>query len=104
MPYANGAQTNAGLGTGFGGGLFGNSNCCCSFPTLIILILIVLQFSRNNNRSNNRSDEDCDDGEGLGGNNGIIDNGILFIIALFYLSCCGAGCGKGIFGGGCGAY
>jgi hypothetical protein len=34
-------------------------------------------------------------------NNQFIDNGILFIIALFFLSCagCGRGCG-GWFGGG----
>ena len=32
----------------------------------------------------------------------IVDNGILFIIALFFLSC--AGCGtRGNFGGGCGS-
>ncbi|MCM8711856.1 hypothetical protein M2651_12625 [Clostridium sp. SYSU_GA19001] len=46
-----------------------------TLPSLVILILIILQFS----------------GNGLGYDkhsfNGI-DNGILFIIALFYLSCC----------------
>lgn len=45
-----------------------------TLPTLIILILILLQFS-------NRGLDDHND---FGG----IDNGILFIIALFYLSCC----------------
>lgn len=45
-----------------------------TLPTLIILILILLQFSHN----------DLDDHKGFEG----IDNGILFIIALFYLSCC----------------
>ncbi|MFL0247624.1 hypothetical protein [Candidatus Clostridium stratigraminis] len=45
-----------------------------TLPTLIILILILLQFSNR----------DLDDHKDFGG----IDNGILFIIALFYLSCC----------------
>lgn len=45
-------------------------NCCCNLPNLVILILIVLQFSKK------------------GGHGGKFDNGILFIIALFYLSCC----------------
>ena len=53
-----------------------------SLPTLIILILILLQFGGNNllGGGNNL----------LGGGNYSqgIDNGILFIIALFYLSCC----------------
>lgn len=68
-------------GTGFGGygGGFGSGNCCCNFPTLIILILILLQFSK---WGKGRHHDDCDDGHGK------IDNGILFIIALFYLSCC----------------
>jgi hypothetical protein len=49
--------------------------CKPSLPTLIILILILLQFSGNNYGVGNKSFEG-------------IDNGILFIIALFYLSCC----------------
>lgn len=57
-------------------------NCCCDFPTLIILILILLQFNKRG---------------GLFGANAVdgykgafesVDNSILFIIALFYLSCC----------------
>lgn len=63
-----------------------NNNCICSFPTLVILILIVLQFSRNK----------CDDGyveDGCGRN--VVGNGVLFIIALFFLSC--AGCGRGAY-------
>lgn len=45
-----------------------------TLPSLIILILILLQFTNG----------------GLGNCNGFegIDNGILFIIALFYLTCC----------------
>ncbi|MFL0270072.1 hypothetical protein [Candidatus Clostridium radicumherbarum] len=53
-------------------GIFGGKRP--SLPTLIILILILLQFSNR----------DFDDHKDFGG----IDNGILFIIALFYLSCC----------------
>lgn len=53
-------------------GIFGGRKP--TLPSLIILILILLQFSRG-----------ClDDHRGFEG----IDNGILFIIALFYLSCC----------------
>ncbi|ERI95535.1 hypothetical protein HMPREF1982_00165 [Clostridiales bacterium oral taxon 876 str. F0540] len=48
-----------------------------SLSNLIILILIILQFNGNNNWL----------GNGNAGYQGI-DNGILFIIALFYLSCC----------------
>lgn len=51
----------------------GLGNCCCSFPTLVILILIILQFSKRREGTGRRS---------------IVDNSILFIIALFYLSCC----------------
>ena len=48
----------------------GNSGCC--FSTLVILILILLQFNKR---------------KGCGRGHGLVDNGILFIIALFYLSC-----------------
>lgn len=48
-----------------------------TLPGLIILILILLQFTRGGWGNTG----------GLGGFEGI-DNGILFIIALFYLSCC----------------
>jgi hypothetical protein len=66
---------------GFGG--FGSGNCTCSLPTLIILILIVLQFGKKD------KGHDYDDYK----EDGIVDNGILFIIALFYLSC--VGCPRG---------
>jgi hypothetical protein len=47
----------------------------CSLSCLVILILIILQFSK-----------------GKGGHKGkLVDNGILFIIALFYLACVGCG-------------
>lgn len=72
-------------GGGYGGGLIGQgANCICNFPTLVILILIVLQFSKHGHKC------EVDGGEFFGGQ---ISNGILFIIALFFLSC--AGCGKG---------
>jgi hypothetical protein len=60
----------AGLGTGVGAG-------CCNFSCIVILILIILQFGK------------CKDFY-KGGKK--VDNGILFIIALFFLACCG--CGK----------
>jgi hypothetical protein len=49
----------------------GKGGCCCNFNTLIILILIILQFSKKEHGKHNQ-----------------IDNSILFIIALFFLSCC----------------
>lgn len=61
-------------------GFMGNKNCCCSLPTLIILILIILQFSKKCRTSS--SEESCSTSGKL------VDNSILFIIALFYLSCC----------------
>lgn len=79
----------AGLGAGYGAGAgYGTgSNCICSLPTLVILILIVLQFSKGGKCCD-------DDGEdGCGGRHYPIGNGILFIIALFFLSC--SGCGRG---------
>jgi hypothetical protein len=76
-------------GCGYGGGYTGGSNCICDFPTLVILILIVLQFSKKN-KEYSHDDDDCEyDGKFK---NDQIGNGILFIIALFFLSC--AGCGR----------
>lgn len=63
-----------------------SNNCICDLPTLIILILIVLQFSKKNHGG----DDGCDEGRGHGNQ---VGNGILFIVALFFLSC--AGCGRG---------
>lgn len=51
-----------------------------SLPILIILILILLQFGRGDSSG-------LLGGAGASGFGGT-DNGILFIIALFYLSCC----------------
>jgi hypothetical protein len=64
-------------GLGFGGG-----NCCCNFPMLVILILIVLQFAKNK-KGHDDCDRDCEGGWG-----DHIGNGVLFIIALYFLSCC----------------
>ncbi|SCN22200.1 hypothetical protein N3C_0639 [Clostridium sp. N3C] len=63
-----------------------DNKCICNFPTLVILILIVLQFSKNKGEKGS-----------YGGNHGKneIGNGVLFIIALFFLTC--AGCGKGAY-------
>ena len=77
-------------------------NACssgCSFPCLIILILILLQFGGNRflggygGNNCNCTSNNCDDESNMCSNNtnkcGFgIDSGILFIIALYYLSCC----------------
>lgn len=76
--------------------LGGLGNCCCDFPTLIILILIILQFNRRSGygplATVAAATDDCGSPAPvapafLGGIN-LIDNSILFIIALFFLSCC----------------
>ena len=67
-----------GQGCGLGYGL-GHGASCCNFPSFIILILILLQFRGHSHHS----DGPCD-----GNNGGVVDKGILFIIALYYLSCC----------------
>ncbi len=58
-------------------------NCCCSLPTLVVLILIILQFNRRGLYGARNVD-----GVGSYGVFETVDNSILFIIALFYLSCC----------------
>ena len=45
-------------------------NYSCNFSLLVILILVILQFGRKEENSKQ-----------------VIDNSILFIITLFYLSC-----------------
>lgn len=57
-----------------------SNNCCCSLPTLIILILILLQFGKKSHWSSGEGKEH--------GSKQLVDDSILFIIALFYLSCC----------------
>lgn len=59
----------------FGGGCNGQRP---NLVWIIILILIILQFGKKNNEFG------TDRNEGIGK----IDNGILFIIAIYYLSCC----------------
>ena len=77
---------------GFAGGLAGRSNCICDFPTLIILILIVLQFSKKHKGYHHDDDYDCDDKSFCDkGKDDQIGSGLLFIIALFFLSCVGCG-------------
>jgi hypothetical protein len=76
-------------------GNFGFDNCCCDFSTLIILILIILQFNRRRDFFGGIAPVAADSSDCgpvapqtfFGGTN-LIDNSILFIIALFFLSCC----------------
>ncbi|OPJ59434.1 hypothetical protein [Clostridium oryzae] len=64
------------------------ANCMCNFPTLVILILIILQFSK----SDKHDDDYLEDGDYYKKSSGQkIDNSILFIITLFFLSCGGCG-------------
>lgn len=63
-----------------GGAMFilnGERNCCCNLSKLTILILIILQFGRK---------KECTDEEGNDGQ--LVDDGVLFIITIFYLCCC----------------
>ncbi|SHK15847.1 hypothetical protein SAMN02745248_01917 [Hathewaya proteolytica DSM 3090] len=62
----------------------------CSFSCLIILILILLVFSNTGRRGIGP-----EDGCGCEGESFLGGKGIIFIIALFYLSCvspCGSNC------------
>ena len=79
------------------GTFLGLGNCCCDFPTLIILILIILQFNKRGGFGFGPvapvvSGDDCGPAApvtpGYFGGHNSIDNSILFIIALFFLSCC----------------
>ena len=88
-----GGGYTGGFTGGFAGGLPTRANCICDFPTLIILILIVLQFSRKHRGYHHDEDFDCDDKVCVDKcEDNQIGNGILFIVALFFLSC--AGCGR----------
>jgi hypothetical protein len=93
--YGTGFGLGAGFGAGLGAGARG-ADCICSLPLLVVLILIILQFSRHKSG--------CHDGGRCGDQ---IGNGILFIIALFFLACVGcpkgfAGRPAGLLGSGCG--
>jgi hypothetical protein len=78
------------------GTLLGLGNCCCDFPTLIILILIILQFNKRRHYGLPGPVASVDEcgapapiaSVGYFGDHNLIDNSILFIIALFFLSCC----------------
>jgi hypothetical protein len=78
------------------GTFFGLGNCCCDFPTLIILILIILQFNKKRHYglpAPVASVDECGTPApiapvGFFGDHNLIDNSILFIIALYFLSCC----------------
>lgn len=78
------------------GTFLGLGNCCCDFPTLIILILIILQFNRKGGYGVVApvvtGGDECGAPAPIAptflGGFGSIDNSILFIIALFFLSCC----------------
>ena len=94
MPMAVSPAAVSPLG-GYGGG-------CYNIFSLIILILVVLQFGRRRGFFPRR---ECGEGilagtEGLDGNDGLVDNGILFIITIFLLIWCT--CGRGGFTSGCG--
>jgi hypothetical protein len=52
------------------GNLYSKNNCVCNLNLLVILILILLQFGRKKENKHQ-----------------LIDNSILFIITLFFLSC-----------------
>jgi hypothetical protein len=73
------------------------ADCICSLPMLVILILIVLQFSKHGKTTCCESDveDDCDCATT---HRDPVGNGILFIIALFFLAC--VGCGRGFAGHG----
>ena len=67
-------------------GIMPINQCCrggskCSFSCLIILILILLQFSNSGSFFGGKGHNCCE------GGNFLVDKGIIFIIALYYLSC-----------------
>jgi hypothetical protein len=51
------------------------NNCGCTLNNLAILILIILQFGDSDKEKGRKSHQ-------------LIDNSILFIIALYFLTCC----------------
>lgn len=82
MPYQGPCQSPCRNQGGLvGGGCLGGG--ACNFSTLVILILVLLQFGKEKRRCV----EDCCDEDICCEKKTGVDNGILFIIALFYLSC-----------------
>jgi Predicted membrane protein len=104
--FAAGGYTYGGYGAGgYGGGFAFNK----WIYALLILIVIVLQFGRNRECTcENNSLVGCEETAvckssgvlGLGGNEGVIDNSILFIIIVFLLAICGGCWGSGGYGAG----
>ncbi len=78
MPMPHCGYQGGGLGTG-----------CCNFSALIILILILLFFGKGFDKRRGPCGEERGHGDGFGFNG--LFGGIIFIITLFYLSCCGPG-------------
>jgi hypothetical protein len=90
------APIAAGPVAGLGGG-------CYNIFSLIILILVVLQFGRRRGFLGRRGE--CGEGILAGTEDredGLVDNGILFIITIFLLIWCT--CGRGGFTSGCGGF
>jgi hypothetical protein len=69
----------------YGGYGSGCGNGCCNFSTFIILILILLQFGKKGFSCG--VTDPCQCNSTVVTTSGL-DKGIIFIIALFYLSCC----------------
>ncbi|WBW98921.1 hypothetical protein [Oceanirhabdus sp. W0125-5] len=78
MPTVGAPLAHGGFGTG-----------CCNFSSLVILILILLFFGRGLVRRGPCEEERGSAGF-FGSNDGIF-GGIIFIITLYFLSCCGPG-------------
>jgi hypothetical protein len=74
----SGCGYRSGIGSGCGSG-------CCNFSTFVILILILLQFS---NKGLGNIINGCQPCQSTAVATSGLDKGIIFIIALFYLSCC----------------
>ena len=86
MPTVGAPLAHGGFGTG-----------CCNFSALIILILILLFFGKGLERSRGPCREEKGSAGFFGGNDGIF-GGIIFIITLYFLTCCGPG-KRGLQGG-----
>ena len=78
----------------YGGGYGGGNSSYSNIYSLLILILIVLQFTKC--KKFFHDDDECDHDEHEC-EHGLIDNSVLFIIAIFLLIYCS--CGKKGYGG-----
>jgi hypothetical protein len=80
-----------GMGYGMTGGTTAFAGGGFNFTTLVALILIILVFGNCYGKGS------CGSGKGWGSN--LCNQGILFIIAFFFLACgCGGGKGWGVGG------